>query len=191
MRSGDGPNTLAFDAVNFGEWSGEEVVKGVVFQAFNLEEERRVIEYAGGSGEVKQMVMKVACPSVLGLAGKMETVLGRIFVPEVRRLFLLTLRKWWRLAGKFADVHRAMAILLSGVRAAIAVRQHRMEIATRTSSTSSATRTSPRPARRPPSRATRPHVSHLRSRLSTTRMFRTGLSMTFRFLPSMSTQRTR
>lgn len=88
MRSGDGPNTLAFDAVNFGEWSGEEVVKGVVFQAFNLEEERRVIEYAGGSGEVKQMVMKVACPSVLGLAGKMETVLGRIFVPEVRRNFL-------------------------------------------------------------------------------------------------------
>ncbi|KAI4700690.1 hypothetical protein J4E81_003652 [Alternaria sp. BMP 2799] len=82
VRSGDGPNTLAFDAVNFGEWSGEEVVKGVVFQAFNLEEERRVIEYAGGSGEVKQVVMKVACPSVLGLAGKMETVLGRIFVPE-------------------------------------------------------------------------------------------------------------
>ncbi|KAI4927890.1 hypothetical protein J4E85_006403 [Alternaria conjuncta] len=82
VRSGDGPNTLAFDAVNFGEWSGEEVVKGVVFQAFNLEEERRVIEYAGGSGEVKQVLMKVACPSVLGLAGKMETVLGRIFVPE-------------------------------------------------------------------------------------------------------------
>ncbi|KAI4656094.1 hypothetical protein J4E93_000811 [Alternaria ventricosa] len=82
VRSGDGPNTLAFDAVNFGMWSGEEVVKGVVFQAFNLEEERRVIEYAGGSGEVKQVVMKVACPSVLGLAGKMETVLGRIFVPE-------------------------------------------------------------------------------------------------------------
>ncbi|KAH6859023.1 hypothetical protein BKA58DRAFT_405845 [Alternaria rosae] len=82
VRSGDGPNTLAFDAVNFGEWSGEEVVKGVAFYALNLEEERRVIEYAGGSGEVKQVVMEVACSSVLGLVGKMETVFGRIFVPE-------------------------------------------------------------------------------------------------------------
>ena len=189
MRSGDGPNTLAFDAVNFGEWSGEEVVKGVVFQAFNLEEERRVIEYAGGSGEVKQVVMKVACPSVLGLAGKMETVFGRIFVPEVRQVLFFTLRKGRKVAGKSANVHRAMATLLLGVRAVIAVQQLRMEIATRTSSTSSATRTSPKPARRPRSRVTRLHVSRLRSRLSTTRMFRIGLSMIFHSLPSTSTQR--
>ncbi|KAG9192889.1 hypothetical protein G6011_11623 [Alternaria panax] len=82
IRAGDGASTLAYDAHHFGEWSGEEVVKGVVFEALCLEEERDLIKYVGGTGEVKAVHMEVACPSLLGKVGKMMTVGGRIFVPE-------------------------------------------------------------------------------------------------------------
>lgn len=82
IRSGDGVSTLAFDAYSFGEWSGEEVVKGVVFEAANLDEERELIRYVGGTGEVKTVEMEVACSSLLGKVGKMMRMRGRIFVPE-------------------------------------------------------------------------------------------------------------
>jgi hypothetical protein len=86
VRTGDGPNTLVFDAQNFGEWSGEEVIKGVVFEAFCLEEELRLVEYMVGEGEVKAVEIEVACPSLLGKVGKMMRCVGRIFVPEVSQV---------------------------------------------------------------------------------------------------------
>lgn len=83
VRSGHGASTLAFDARNWGEWCGTDVVKGVIFEALCLEEERALIQYVGGTGEVKTEKIEVACPSLLGKVGMMKTIRGRIFVPEV------------------------------------------------------------------------------------------------------------
>ncbi|CAN9170778.1 unnamed protein product [Alternaria alternata] len=82
VRSGHGASTLAFDARNWGEWCGTDVVKGVIFEALCLEEERALIQYVGGTGEVKTEKIEVACPSLLGKVGMMKTIRGRIFVPE-------------------------------------------------------------------------------------------------------------
>jgi hypothetical protein len=60
----------------------EEVVKGFVFEAQNLDEEKDLIKYVGGIGEIKKVELEVACQSVLGKVGKMETIRARIFVPE-------------------------------------------------------------------------------------------------------------
>ncbi|CAN9163786.1 unnamed protein product [Alternaria alternata] len=82
IRSCHGASTLAFDARNWGEWCGTETVKGVIFEVLCLEEERALIQYVGGTGEVKIEKIEVACPSVLGKVGMMKTIRGRIFVPE-------------------------------------------------------------------------------------------------------------
>jgi hypothetical protein len=55
----------------------------VIFEALCLEEERALIQYMGGTGEVKTEKIEVACPSLLGKVGMMKTIRGRIFVPEV------------------------------------------------------------------------------------------------------------
>jgi hypothetical protein len=74
-------STIQYDGTNFGEWFGEEIVKGVVFEAMNAYEEARLMEHVGGDCGIKEVELEVQCPSLLGKVGKMTTVMGRIFVP--------------------------------------------------------------------------------------------------------------
>jgi hypothetical protein len=66
----------------------------VVFEALCLEEERALIQYVGGTGEVKTEKIEVACPSLLGKVGMMKTIRGRIFVPEVSQGWKTVWRFW-------------------------------------------------------------------------------------------------
>jgi hypothetical protein len=75
-------STVKYDGTNFGEWSKEEAVKGVVFEALSEYEERKLAEYIGGNYGIKEIEMEVQCASLLGKVGKMTTVIGRIFVSE-------------------------------------------------------------------------------------------------------------
>jgi hypothetical protein len=74
-------STVQYDGTNFGEWCGEEIVKGVVFEALNGIEEAKLMEYVGVEGGIKEVELEVQCPNMLGKVGKMTTVHGRIFVP--------------------------------------------------------------------------------------------------------------
>ncbi|KAF1947683.1 hypothetical protein EJ02DRAFT_461251 [Clathrospora elynae] len=78
--AGDSESTVEYDGYNFGEWSGEEVVKGVVYEATCAEEARKIRDYVGNGSEVQSISLEVACPTILGAFGKMKTVIGRIFV---------------------------------------------------------------------------------------------------------------
>jgi hypothetical protein len=51
----------AFDAINWGTWMSEEVVKGFVFEAQNPNEERNLIKFVSGIGEIKKVELEVAC----------------------------------------------------------------------------------------------------------------------------------
>jgi len=73
-------STVAYDGYDFGEWAPEEFVKGVVFEAACVEEEERLKVYVGNAAEVKTVQLEVACPSLLGLVGKMKVIEGRVFV---------------------------------------------------------------------------------------------------------------
>jgi hypothetical protein len=75
-------STVQWNGTNFGEWSGDEVVKGVAFEALSEYEERKLAEYVGNNCGIKEVEMEVQCTSLLGKVGKMKTVQGRIFVPE-------------------------------------------------------------------------------------------------------------
>ena len=57
----------------------------MIFEALCLEEERALIQYVGGTGEVKTEKIEVACPSLLGKVGMMKKIRGMINLPEVSR----------------------------------------------------------------------------------------------------------
>jgi hypothetical protein len=75
-------STVQWDGTDFGECSGEEIVKGVVFEALSEYEERKLAEHVGNNCGIKEVEMEVQCTSILGKVGKMKTVQGRIFVLE-------------------------------------------------------------------------------------------------------------
>jgi hypothetical protein len=80
--AGEHESTVQWEGTNFGEWSGEEIVKGVVFEALSEYEERKLAEHIGNNCGIKEVEMEVQCTSVLGKMGKMRSIQGRIFKPE-------------------------------------------------------------------------------------------------------------
>jgi hypothetical protein len=79
--TGNAESIVVYDGYNFGEWSSEEFIKGVVFEASNSEEERKLLEYVGDNCEINELEIEVACSSLLGNMGKMTMLRARIFVP--------------------------------------------------------------------------------------------------------------
>jgi hypothetical protein len=62
--------------------STEEIIKGVILEVLSECEERALAEHIGGDCGIKEVELEVACASLLGKVGKMEKVMGRIFVPQ-------------------------------------------------------------------------------------------------------------